>query len=135
MKKDRNLPFLIVSIVICSCHSMATKFNEAIWHDKSGSYVISENMADSCNTLSLITRDQNYMRLKCVMRIGDDDHFIIAETKSVDRGLQYWIINKEKDRIDLTADHITEGPYNLTDFTKREIELGIQNLTFQKVNE
>lgn len=133
MNTCRLIPILFLSIGMICCRDILKRFNNAVWHDKSEQYAITENMADSCNALSLITRDQSYKRLECVSRIGDDDHFIIAETIHATKVSQYWIINKDKDAIELSANQIVEGPFDLAEFTKREKELGIQDLQFQKL--
>jgi len=130
MSAFRTILILLFSTGMICCRDILKRFNNAVWHDKSGQYAITENMADSCNALSLITRDQNYKRLECVSRIGDDEHFIIAETIHAPKVSQYWIINKDKDAIELSARQIVEGPLNLAELTNREKELGIQDLQF-----
>jgi len=133
MNKPSSLGFLLISLNMLCCSNVAKRFNETIWHDKTERYAISENLVDSCNQLSLITRERNYKRLECIKRIGDNDHFIIAETSNTGVGLNYWIINKDKDGIELLANQIVQGPYNLIDFTNLEKALGIDSLKFQEI--
>jgi len=67
-----------------------------------------------------------------VSKVGDDDHFIIAETTNTNNTVQYWILNKDKDKIELSANQIVEGPFSLTEFTNHKKELKIDSLNFQK---
>ena len=109
---------------------------KSIWNDNSGQYsliVSSITSLDSCNKLSIVTRTNDFKRLDCVSKIGDNEHFIIAETINVKNIAQYWIINKDKDKPELPASQVEEGPLSLTEFTNRKKELKIDTLNFQKI--
>jgi len=124
--------FFIKSI---SFSSILQRSNESIWVDKSGRYSTSVSTIrslDSCNTLSLITRSQDFKRLNCVSKIGDDDHFIIAETINTDGALAYWILKKDKDKVELSANQAVDGPFTFTEFSNQKKELQIDSLNFQK---
>lgn len=129
----RLILFLRFSVCLLSCDEILHRSYKTLWLDKGNHYAIMKNMVDtSCNVLSIITRERNFKRLECVSGIDDDDHFIIAETTNAGKAVQYWIINKDKDKVELVASQIVEGPFNLIDFKAREKELGINNLNFQK---
>lgn len=108
---------------------------ESIWSDKSGQYsviVSTITSLDSCNKLSIVTRTNDLKRLDCVSKIGDNEHFIIAQTINAKNIVQYWIINKDKDKPDLPANQVVEGPLSLTEFANRKKEIKIDSLNFQK---
>lgn len=146
LNKNRKVVSIIFIIVILvsvlftllksfSFSNLLRRSKESIWLDKTGHYSIivsTISNLDSCNTLSIITRTQDFKRLDCISKIGDNDQFIIAETKNTQNIVQYWIINKDKDRPELPANRIVEGPFSLSEFTNRKEELKIESLNFQK---
>jgi len=116
-------------------NNILKRSKDTIWKDKSGQYAViisTITSLDSCNTLSIITRTQNFRRLDCVSKIGDNDHFIIAETINTKKIEHYWIINKDKDVPELSATQSVEGPFSLEKFNERKKELKIDSLNFQK---
>jgi len=146
LNKNKKVAIIIFIVIIFasliftllksfSVSNILKRSKESIWLDKSGRYsVIVSTIAnlDSCNTLSIITRTQDFKRLDCISKIGDNDQFIIAETRNTQNIVQYWIINKDKDKPELPANQIVEGPLSLTKFTDRKKELKIDSLNFQK---
>jgi hypothetical protein len=122
--------FFLLSGSFC-CQDILQRSYKAVWHDKSGRYTIKENMTDTCKILSLVTREKDFERLQCLTKVGDDEHFIIAETIDINQVLQYWIINKEKDNIEMKTSQIVEGPFDIIKFTNRKKELGIAKVNFQ----
>ena len=146
--KNKKVATIIYSVLILVCviftlllvkpfgiSNILKRSKESIWSDKSGQYsviVSTITSLDSCNTLSIVTRTNDFKRLDCVSKIGDNEHFIIAETINVKNIVQYWIISKDKDKPDLPANQVVEGPLSLTEFTNRKKELKIDSLNFQK---
>lgn len=146
--KNKKVATIIYSVLILVCvifvlllvksfgiSNILKRSKESIWNDKSGQYsviVSTITSLDSCNTLSRVTRTNDSKRLDCILQIGDNDHFIVAETTNRQNIVQYWIINKAKDKPDLPANQVVEGPFSLTEFTNRKKELKIDSLNFQK---
>jgi uncharacterized membrane protein YheB (UPF0754 family) len=146
LNKNKKVAIIIFIVIIFasviftlsksfSVSNILKRSKESIWLDKSGRYaIIVSTIAnlDSCNTLSIITRTQDFKRLDCISKIGDNDQFIIEETKNTQNIVQYWIINKDKDKPELPSNQIVEGPLSLTKFADRKKELKIDSLSFQK---
>jgi len=148
VNKNKKTGFVIFSILLLACvvfivlflksyslSSILKRSKESIWHDKSGRYSVTESTIttiDTCNVLSLITRNQSFRRLNCISKIGDDEHFIIAETTNANGGLQFWILDKDKDKVGLPANQIIVGPFSLTEFAYQKKQLKIDSLNFQK---
>src|SRR6516164_5791610 len=100
MNKTKLSVFALFLSLILSCRSIISRSKDSLWNDPDGNYSVLTSTVealDTCNTLSMVTREKNYDRINCISQIGANDHYIIAETKTSKELIQYWIINKMND--------------------------------------
>jgi len=124
---------LFCILIMSGCGNILNRSQKVIWFDKDNQYVITTGLVDSCNTLSRNTKSESISRTNCIIKVGWNDHFIIGASDSTHSAIHYWIINKDKDKIEYSANQIVEGPFNLAEFDRRKMELGISSLKFEKV--
>lgn len=98
------------------------------WDD--GSYYITDNLGGAdVKTLYIKAGGSNgHGRVDYVNAIGSNSTYIIV--RSNHREKHYWILNKKKDKQELNAVEIVEGPFSYAEFTSRKKELHISQLRF-----
>ena len=131
MKASKLILAITIITILPGCENLLSKSRETVWLDKNHKYSISNTSidnVDSCNRLSIMTRERNYDRLSCITKVGDNDHFIIVGTKDD----KFWILNKDKDSSNLNPNQILEGPFDSIPFMDRKKQLSIADLDFQK---
>ena len=119
--------FILLLTLILSCRNIISRSKDSLWNDPDGNYSVLTSTVDgldTCNTLSMVTRERDYERINCISQIGANDHYIIAETKTSKGLTQYWVINKMKDNIEVKPGEVVEGPFTLFEFNNRKKNMG-----------
>lgn len=98
-------------------------FEPTYW--KEGKYFIKNNPAEpSCKVLYRDLDGAGISRVTCIVQIGSDSNFILSRSGED----TYWVLDKKRDRDDLNAEEIVEGPLNFEQFRKRTSQLGADNI-------
>lgn len=119
-----NTLFVVLSFTFVSCFDL---FEPTYW--ESGDYVIWNSPGTpSCKTLYYDIDGAGRGRVSCVLKIGENDEFIIVESDNGKK--EFWILEKKKDNSFLNAEEIMLGPYNQKEFLKAKKELGINHIGF-----
>jgi hypothetical protein len=107
-------------------------FERTYWSDDHYSVWDNPGNISSKTLYYVLDTGSGHGRVNYVSQIGSNKRYIVVESTKSKQEKEYWILDKSKDEPLLNADEIIEGPFNLTNFQLRKIELKINNLNFEK---
>lgn len=128
----RRLTFLVTFFLLFSLTS-CLDWGRTYWSEDN--YEVQDNPGIACKTLYYELGDGSGIgRVDYVSKIGSNDRFLIIESLDTSKNgkVQYWIIDKKKDKPTFNGDEITDGPLSLDSFKTRKKQLGIESQTFEK---
>jgi hypothetical protein len=137
MKKFNLKIFLIATVLIVlfavaifGCGDVLNRKKESVWTEIP--YSITRGLLDTCNTLYYVTRQDKYLLVDCVTRIGvNDNYIIVSSNRNSKDSTMFWIIYKSIQDIEkIKKAENVEGPLDSVNFTARKQLLKINTLEF-----